>query len=93
MQQQTDSNTPSPPDSRTTEDQGDDEQPNTQGLTFFQMLGSTLAAAVGVQSSKNRKRDFTQGRALHFMFMGIGFTAVFVLIRVGLVNLVLSSAS
>lgn len=65
-----------------------DEQP----LTFWQMLGSTAAAAFGVQSSKNRKRDFSKGKASHFILMGIGFTAVFVLLMAGLVSLVLSLA-
>ena len=63
-----------------------DEQ---QSLTFWQVLGSTLAAAFGVQSSKNRERDFTHGKASHFILMGIGFTAVFVLIMVGIVSYVL----
>ena len=58
-------------------------------LTFWQVLGSTLAAAFGVQSSKNRKRDFTHGKASHFIFMGIGFTVAFVLVMIGVVNLVL----
>lgn len=59
-------------------------------LTFWQMLHSTLAAAIGVQSSANRRRDFSRGKASHFIAMGIGFTVVFVLAMVGLVNLVLS---
>ncbi|MEM9622778.1 MAG: DUF2970 domain-containing protein [Pseudomonadota bacterium] len=53
------------------------------------MLASTGAAAFGVQSSKNRKRDFTRGKASHFILMGIGFTATFVLLMAGLVSLVL----
>lgn len=59
------------------------------GLTFWQVLGSTLAAAFGVQSSKNRQRDFTHGKASHFILMGIGFTVVFVLLMAGLVSYVL----
>ena len=50
---------------------GQDNEP-TQNLTFWQVLGSTLAAAFGVQSSKNRQRDFTHGKASHFILMGIG---------------------
>lgn len=77
--------------SRTT---GDIDKPATpqddKPLSFWQMLGSTLAAAFGVQSSKNRERDFSKGKASHFMMMGVGFTAVFVLIMVGLVNLILN---
>ncbi len=58
-------------------------------LSFWQMLGSTLAAAFGVQSSKNRERDFTHGKASHFIFMGIAFTVIFVLAVVAVVKLVL----
>ena len=65
----------------------DDEPP----LTFWQMLGSVLAAAFGVQSRKNRERDFTQGKPIHFILLGIGFTAVFVLVMVFVVQLVLSN--
>lgn len=68
-------------------DKTPEEQP--ESLTFWQVLGSTLAAAFGVQSSKNRERDFAKGKPSHFIFMGIGFTAVFVLIIVGVVSLVL----
>ena len=39
------------------------------------MLQSTLWAAIGVQKSENRRRDFTEGNWIHFVCMGIGFTA------------------
>ena len=61
-------------------------------LTFWQMLQSTIAAAFGVQSSRNRERDFTRGKASHFIFMGIGFTVIFVIVMIGIVYLVLSIA-
>lgn len=64
----------------------EDEKP---GLTFWQILGSTLAAAFGVQSQHNRERDFSRGKASHFIFMGLGFTITFVLLMVGVVSLVL----
>jgi len=65
------------------------EQAQTDRLTLLQLIGSTLAAAVGVQSSANRQRDFTHGKAVHFIFMGILFTVVFVLTVLGVVNWVL----
>jgi hypothetical protein len=61
-------------------------------LTPWQIVASTLAAAFGVQSSRNRERDFTRGRAIHFIIAGIVFTVLFVLAVVLVVNLVLSSA-
>ena len=64
-------------------------EPQSGNLTVFQMLGSTIAAALGVQSSANRERDFTKGKAVHFILMGIAFTVVFVLAVIGVVNLVL----
>lgn len=62
-------------------------------LSFGQMLTSTLWAALGVQNKKNRERDFTRGRATHFIFFGIGFTVLFVLGMYALVTLVLSGES
>ena len=58
-------------------------------LSFWQVLSSTLAAAFGVQSSKNRQRDFTKGKPIHFIFMGIAVTLIFVLIVVSVVSMVL----
>ena len=46
-----------------------------QDLTFWQMLSSVMAAAFGVQSSRNRQRDFSRGKPMHFIIIGIGFTA------------------
>jgi hypothetical protein len=68
-----------------------DEQPPSPP-TFWQMLHSVLAAALGVQSSKNRARDFSQGKPGHFIALGLFFTLVFVLILVGVVKLVLHLA-
>ena len=44
--------------------------------SFWQMLHSVMAAAFGVQSGKNRARDFTHGKPSHFVVLGILFTAV-----------------
>jgi len=60
-------------------------------LTFGEMLHSTFAAAIGVQNSANRKRDFSRGNWVHFVYMGIGFTAFFVLLMLTIVQTVLSS--
>ncbi|PTU73436.1 DUF2970 domain-containing protein [Pseudomonas mangrovi] len=63
----------------------DDEQP----LSFKEMLQSVLAAALGVQSGKNRSRDFSRGKPSHFILLGVGFTLLFVLVVLGVVRLVL----
>ena len=71
---------------RPDDDREDDDE---QSLTFLQLLGSALAAGFGVQSSRNRERDFSRGKPLHFIIIGIVLTALFVLAVIGVVNLVL----
>ena len=66
----------------------DDDKPPT----LWQMLHSVMAAAFGVQSHKNRARDFSHGKPSHFVILGIVFTAVFALILLGIVQLVLHFA-
>lgn len=58
-------------------------------LTFMEMLQSVLAAAFGVQSGKNRSRDFSRGKPSHFIILGVLFTIAFVLVILGVVKLVL----
>jgi hypothetical protein len=65
---------------------------NNKPPTFWQMLHSVMAAAFGVQSGKNRARDFTHGKPSHFVILGIVFTAVFALTLFGIVKLVLHLA-
>lgn len=68
-------------------DNPDDKTPGKPG--FLSIVRSTLAAAIGVQSSKNRERDFTQGSPLAFIAAGIIFTVLFILTVVTVVHLVL----
>lgn len=57
--------------------------------TRLQVALSVIAAAFGVQSSRNRERDFSHGDPLTFIVAGLVFTALFVLTLVGIVYLVL----
>lgn len=58
----------------------------------LQIVGSVLAAAFGVQSSKNRERDFKEGRFLPFILAGVVFTALFVAAVYLVVSTVLENA-
>jgi len=58
--------------------------------SFFQVIGSVVSAAFGVQSTANRERDFTGGTAKPYIFAGIVFTLIFILAIVGIVRLVLA---
>lgn len=49
-------------------------------------MGSVIAAAFGVQSSKNRLRDFQGGSPVPFIIGGIVFTLLFILAIVTVVH-------
>jgi len=68
---------------------GEQEQ---KKLNPFQVIGSVFAAALGVQSSKNRERDFKSGRAGVFIAAGIIFTLLFIGVVVTVVQLVIAGA-
>ena len=58
----------------------------------LQVVGSVLAAAFGVQSSKNRERDFNEGKFTTFIIAGVVFTALFVATVYLVVSTVLENA-
>lgn len=60
--------------------------------TFLQIVLSTCAAAFGVQSNKNRERDFTGGNIYTYIAAGVIFTVVFVVVMVLVVKAVLRSS-
>ena len=59
--------------------------------SFGQIVLSTLAAAIGVQSNKNRERDFKGGSIKAYVAAGLIFTALFVLTLVLVVKTVLTN--
>ncbi len=65
---------------------------STHKVTFFTIIKSVLAAMVGIQSSKNRERDFRHGKPIHFIVAGLIAVALFILLLVGLVRFAMSLA-
>mgnify|MGYP000126000247 CR=1 FL=1 len=63
-----------------------------QTLTLIQTFKSVLWALLGVQSKENLVRDFSRGKASHFIITGLVFVILFVLSLVFVVNLVLNFA-
>lgn len=55
------------------------------------LIKSILAAAIGVQSDKNRHRDFEQGNPLAFIIGGFVFTFLFIATIATIVGFVLSN--
>lgn len=49
-------------------------------------MSSVVAAAFGVQSSKNRMRDFAGGKPWPFILGGLAFTILFILTLVTVVR-------
>ncbi|MES1929582.1 hypothetical protein SADO_10009 [Salinisphaera dokdonensis CL-ES53] len=60
--------------------------------TLWQSWVSVLAAFFGVQSSANRERDFTRGKASHFILLGLLATILLIVLLVGLVKMATSFA-
>ena len=46
-------------------------------LTLLEIFGSAISAMIGVQSKERRERDFTRGKASHFIIVGAVVTALF----------------
>lgn len=59
--------------------------------SFFQVVGSVVAAAFGVQTSANRERDFKGGSATPYLVAGVVFTVLFIVGILSVVKLVLGS--
>ena len=69
----------------------DRQRPASGGLGLREIIGSSMAAGLGVQSSRNRERDFREGRAGVFIAAGLIFTALFIGAVYTVVTLVLST--
>jgi len=67
------------------------EEEPTQ-LSLLSIVASTLSAAIGVQNSKNRKRDFTSGKLMPFIIAGVIFTLLFIGTVFTIVQIVLKNA-
>lgn len=58
-------------------------------LNIWRIVGSVLASFFGVQSSRNRKRDFEFGKAKNFVVAGVIMTAVCCLALYSIVSVVI----
>jgi uncharacterized membrane protein YidH (DUF202 family) len=67
----------------------DEEKPHG----WRDVIASVLAAAIGVQSEKNRQRDFESGNPGRFVVVGIIAVLVFVCVIYLVVQLVIKSTS
>ena len=61
--------------------------------SILDVVKSVLASFFGVQSGKNRKRDFQQGNPMQFILVGIILTALFIVTMIVIVKIILASAT
>jgi hypothetical protein len=56
---------------------------------FKKTFKSVGAAFFGVQSDKNRERDFTEGKFSHFIIAGVIAVVIFIASLIAIVSLIL----
>ncbi len=61
--------------------------------TLIDTFKSVLASFFGVQSDKNRKRDFQQGNPAQFIIVGLVLTVAFIVGMILIVKLILASTT
>lgn len=66
--------------------------PENKPPSLLDTIFSVLASFFGVQSEKNRVRDFSSGKPIVFIVVAIVLTVVFVLTLVTIVKLMLKDA-
>lgn len=81
----------STPPPRSPRDDEPDRQPITDP-TLLDTLKSVLWGLFGVQSARNRERDFSRGKPMHYVVIGLLVTLLFILGVSLVVKLILRSA-
>ena len=77
---------------RSTDRQGVDKIEECAQVGWVATMASSIAAVFGVQSHKNRLRDFEHGDVKKFVISGITLTFVILFSLIGLVQIVLIGA-
>ena len=69
-----------------------DNKPTDKKPTLLQVFGSVLSAIFGIQSSKNRERDFSRGDPKQFIVVYVFIVICAVLSMIALVRVILHFA-
>ena len=62
-----------------------------KNASLLNTVKSVAAAFFGVQSNKNRERDFSQGKLSHFIIAGVIGVIAFIAVLIAIVTLVIPS--
>lgn len=65
---------------------------NKKKVPLLSIMSSVVAASFGVQTKKNRERDFEQGKFHHFVIGGVVFAVLFIFSIIGIVKVVMHFA-
>ena len=65
---------------------------NKNKVPLLSIMSSVVAASFGVQTKKNRERDFEQGKFHHFVIGGVVFAVLFIFSIIGIVKVVMHFA-
>ncbi|WP_394212504.1 DUF2970 domain-containing protein [Enterovibrio calviensis] len=66
-----------------------DTEQKEEKVTIWEVVKSVFAAMLGVQSDKNRQRDFKQSSMLPYILVGVVFVVLFVMGLIGVVSLIM----
>lgn len=69
------------------------DKKRAESIGLVDVLKSVFSAFLGVQSGKNRERDFQHGKPWHYIVVGLLMTVALLLLVWGLVSLVLKLAT
>jgi hypothetical protein len=69
---------------------GKDEKGNDKAPNLLQVIGSVLSAFIGIQSSRNKERDFNHGNHRVFIIVGLVMTLLFLITLFAVVQIVLN---
>ncbi len=69
-----------------------DKKDAARAPSFIDVLGSVLASMFGVQSNRNREKDFTHGKPSQYIIIGLIVNVVFMLTIWVVVSLVMKLA-
>lgn len=67
-----------------------EDKDSPRPVSFWQVSVSIFASFFGVQSDKNRERDFVHGKPIHYITVGLISTVLFIVVLIGIVKLVLT---
>jgi uncharacterized BrkB/YihY/UPF0761 family membrane protein len=59
--------------------------------SLINTIKSVASAFFGVQSNKNRERDFSQGKLSHFIIVGVIGVFIFIAVLIAIVALIIPS--